>query len=43
MSLRSLKSKGAPDWAPTEKAMLSAIDLEKLLAVERARVEKGKR
>jgi len=38
-----IKSKGAPDWAPTEKAMLSAIDLEKLLAVERATVEKGKR
>jgi 2-methylisocitrate lyase-like PEP mutase family enzyme len=28
--------------APTEEAMLSAIDLEKLLAVERATVEKGK-
>jgi hypothetical protein len=38
-----IKSKGAPAWAPTKKAMLSAIDLEKLLAVERATVEKGKR
>lgn len=33
---------GAPDWGPAEEAMLSAIDLEKLLAVERATVEKGK-
>ena len=32
----------APDWGPAEKAMLSAIDLEKLLSVERATVEKGK-
>ncbi len=38
-----IKSTGAPDWAATERAMLSAIDLEKLLAVERATVEKGKR
>jgi hypothetical protein len=38
-----IKSRGAPDWAPTEKAMLSAIDLEELLAVERATVKKGKR
>jgi hypothetical protein len=36
-----LKSK-ATDWEPMEKAMLSAIDLDKLLAVERATVEKGK-
>jgi hypothetical protein len=33
---------GAPDGGPTEEAMRSAIDLEKLLAVERAPVEKGK-
>jgi hypothetical protein len=33
---------GAPDGGPTEEAMRSAIDLEKLLAVERATVEKGK-
>lgn len=32
---------GAPDGGPTEKAMLSAIDLEKRLAVERATLEKG--
>jgi 2-methylisocitrate lyase-like PEP mutase family enzyme len=32
-----------PDFLTTEKAMLSAMDLEKLLAVERATVEKGKR
>jgi len=32
----------APDWGPAEKAMLSVIDLEKLLGVERATVEKGK-
>lgn len=38
-----IKSQGTPDWAPTERAMLSAIDLEKRLAVERATVEKGKR
>jgi len=36
------RSEAAPDWGPTEKAMLAAIDLEKLLAVERATVEKGK-
>jgi 2-methylisocitrate lyase-like PEP mutase family enzyme len=35
------KREGAPDWVPTEEAMLSAIDLEKLLAVERVTVEKG--
>jgi 2-methylisocitrate lyase-like PEP mutase family enzyme len=35
--------KAAPDWGPAEKAMLETIDLEKLLAVERATVEKGKR
>jgi methylisocitrate lyase len=32
-----------PDWGPIEKDMLSVIGLEKLLAVERATVEKGKR
>ena len=37
-----VKSTGAPDWDPTERAMLSVIGLEKLLAVERATVEKGK-
>jgi methylisocitrate lyase len=37
------RSEAAPDWGPTEKAMLAAIDLEKLLAVERATVEKGQR
>ena len=37
-----IKSKAA-DWEPVEKAMLSAIDLDKLLAVERATVEKGKK
>jgi 2-methylisocitrate lyase-like PEP mutase family enzyme len=37
-----VKSK-APDWEHVEKAMLSVIDLDKLLAVERATVEKGKR
>jgi 2-methylisocitrate lyase-like PEP mutase family enzyme len=36
------KGNAAPDWVPAEKAMLSTIDLEKLLAVERATVEKGK-
>jgi 2-methylisocitrate lyase-like PEP mutase family enzyme len=30
------------DWAPVEHEMLSVIDIEKLLAVERATVEKGK-
>jgi 2-methylisocitrate lyase-like PEP mutase family enzyme len=31
-----------PEWEPLEKAMLATIDIEKLLAVERATVEKGK-
>jgi methylisocitrate lyase len=31
-----------PDWGVVEKDMLAMIDLEKLLAVERATVEKGK-
>jgi len=30
-----------PDWGPLEDAMLETIELEKLLAVERATVEKG--
>jgi 2-methylisocitrate lyase-like PEP mutase family enzyme len=30
------------DWSPVEHEMLSVIDIEKLLAVERATVEKGK-
>ncbi|HTY80140.1 MAG TPA: isocitrate lyase/PEP mutase family protein [Candidatus Bathyarchaeia archaeon] len=38
-----VKSRKATDWAPVEKAMLSTIELEKLLEVERATVEKGKR
>jgi len=34
---------GAPrhEWEPLEKEMLRVIELEKLLAVERATVEKG--
>jgi 2-methylisocitrate lyase-like PEP mutase family enzyme len=35
-----IKRAGAPDRGGTEEAMLSAIDLEKLLAVERATIEK---
>jgi hypothetical protein len=31
-----------PDWSPVEKDMLSVIGLEKLLAIERATVEKGR-
>jgi 2-methylisocitrate lyase-like PEP mutase family enzyme len=31
-----------PDWAPVEHDMLKVIDLEKLLAIERATVEKGR-
>ena len=30
------------DWSPVEHEMLGVIDIEKLLAVERATVEKGK-
>jgi len=30
------------DWAPVEHEMLGVIDIEKLLAVERATVEKGR-
>ena len=37
------KIKAKPDWGPVEKDMLAVIDLEKLLAVERATVEKGKK
>src|SRR5438552_3571377 len=36
------RSKTKPDWGPVEKDMLAVIGLEKLLAVERATVEKGK-
>jgi methylisocitrate lyase len=34
--------KTKPDWGPAEKALLTAIGLEKLLAVERATVERGR-
>ena len=34
--------KTKPDWGPVEQDMLTVIGLEKLLAVERATVEKGK-
>jgi hypothetical protein len=30
-----------PDWSAVEDEMLNVIDIEKLLAVERATVEKG--
>jgi hypothetical protein len=30
------------DWSPVEHGMLSVIDIEKLLAIERSTVEKGK-
>jgi len=32
-----------PDWSPVEKDLLAVIDLEKLLAIERATVEDGTR
>lgn len=32
-----------PDWGPVEKDLLGVIGIEKLLAVERAMVETGKR
>ncbi|PYN77599.1 MAG: carboxyvinyl-carboxyphosphonate phosphorylmutase [Candidatus Rokuibacteriota bacterium] len=35
--------KTKPDWSPVEKDMLAVIQLEKLLAIERATVENGKR
>jgi len=35
--------KTKPDWSPVEKDMLAVIDLEKLLAIERATVEDGTR
>jgi 2-methylisocitrate lyase-like PEP mutase family enzyme len=35
------KSRTKPDWGPMEKDMLAVIGIEKLLAVERATVEKG--
>jgi len=31
-----------PEWGPLEKEMLATIDIEKLLAVERATVEKSR-
>ena len=37
------KSPTKPDWGPVEKDMLAVIELEKLLAVERATVETGER
>ena len=36
------KIKVKPDWSPVEKDLLAVIEIEKLLAVERATVEKGK-
>ena len=36
------RSKTKPDWGPVEKDMVAVIGLEKLLAVERATVEKGR-
>ena len=36
-------TKSKPDWSPVEKDMLDVIGLEKLLAIERATVENGKR
>jgi methylisocitrate lyase len=35
--------KTKPDWSPVERDMLAVIELEKLLTVERATVEKGKK
>ena len=35
--------KTKPDWSPVERDMLAVIDLEKLLAIERATVEDGTR
>ena len=37
------KGKAKIDWDPVEHDMLAVIDIEKLLAVERATVEKGER
>ena len=31
-----------PDWSPVEHDMLGVIGIDKLLAIERATVEKGK-
>jgi len=36
------KAAAKPDWGPTEKEMLAVIGIEKLLAIERATVERGK-
>ena len=35
-----MESSGQPEWEPIEKEMLATIGIEKLLAVERATVEK---
>ncbi len=35
------KLKAKPDWEPTEKEMLGVVEIEKLLAIERATVEKS--
>ena len=37
------RTKTKPDWGPVEKDMLAVIGIERLLAVERATVEKGQR
>ena len=37
------ETRSAVDWAPVERDMLATIDIEKLLAVERATVEPGGR
>jgi 2-methylisocitrate lyase-like PEP mutase family enzyme len=37
------RARARADWGPAERAMLGVIDLEKLLAVERATVEKARR
>lgn len=44
MSLGALMQGPLPvtDWEPLERDMLATIDIEKLLAVERATVETGR-
>ncbi len=37
------RTRTKPDWDPVEKDMLGVIGIEKLLAIERATVEKGKK
>ena len=37
------KNKVKPDWSPVEKDLLAVIEIEKLLAIERATVENGRR